>query len=67
MAEPSYNTFINLFIHPLHHCTQFSYSWILYFIHSPNTQQTSKAAHLYNPNPRPLLLPPVFKRSLKYS
>ena len=56
-AELSANTFINLFVHTLHHSTQLPYPCIRDFIHSPDTHQTSEVFHLYSPNPRPFLFP----------
>ena len=46
MTKLSESAFINPFIQPFPHSTQFSYPCIQNFIHSPYTQQTSKVIHL---------------------
>ena len=58
MAEPSENTFINLFVHTLRHFAQLPYQCIRDFIHPPDTQKTYEVVHLYSSHPRPLLLLP---------
>ena len=56
MTERSENTFINPFVHTSRHSSLLPYPCIRDFIHSPDTQQTSKVVHQHSPNPRPLLV-----------
>ena len=53
MEEPLENTFINPFVHTLHHSTQMPYPCTRDFSHSPDTQQTSEVVHLHRTSPSP--------------
>ena len=57
MAVPPENIF-NPFVYPLRHSAPLPYPRILDSIHPPYTKQASEVVHLYNLNPRSLLLFP---------